>query len=495
MKILNLLIPSFLKKFSNYLLVNHPFIWKTRIHYILFYAFIANILAITIGLTLPVSLNYIPDYEGVKVISILLMALSGLAYLFWIFLLNRDKKDILTAGRAGTSALIYLVAVFILFTSALTFSHVIRFQVSNLISYQELRADYRQYTQQLSFLSQAKDKVEGQYNKEGFEKYAHKNVKLYADGLAITDNLFHNFEYQTFSRQEIDYRQQVQKERAVKLNQLESLKNIDPEFKEYLIKHFIHPYQVDYVSDYQQWYLEGNNYDADEKKIKLALFASAEVRNLHKKYRINNYAPEHFEKKMNDIIKYRSSAITFPMTHDDYLNLYTVQDHDMAHIDYYTPLANSLYFGAILLFTLVAFITAQLKEFTFKKLIVSIFIGLGSTFTLFIWDGIFRIHLFDRMDSAYAFIFCLALFASVFIARILKKYAGSKISLWMLIFTSINLIPFGFYLVLMIISFSEYPPKSTGIENIPWIVIPVILGMFMISYVILRNINLHPTKK
>jgi len=54
-RIFNYLIPPFLRRFDNFLLENHPVVWRTRIHFVLFYSILAAVVLFVAGYCYPVS--------------------------------------------------------------------------------------------------------------------------------------------------------------------------------------------------------------------------------------------------------------------------------------------------------------------------------------------------------------------------------------------------------------------------------------------------------
>ncbi|MEL6651068.1 MAG: hypothetical protein AAFQ87_09735 [Bacteroidota bacterium] len=55
------LSPVFLRRFDRYLLVNHPFVWATRIHQVLFWGLLGNLCAVLYASLIPVSSINIPS--------------------------------------------------------------------------------------------------------------------------------------------------------------------------------------------------------------------------------------------------------------------------------------------------------------------------------------------------------------------------------------------------------------------------------------------------
>jgi hypothetical protein len=81
MKYISLLIPNFLSRIDNHLMLHTPHIWRTRVHFVAFYAFIAWILLFFIGLLYPLSMFDISRtpyaVEEIKHVSFLFLLICG----------------------------------------------------------------------------------------------------------------------------------------------------------------------------------------------------------------------------------------------------------------------------------------------------------------------------------------------------------------------------------------------------------------------------------
>lgn len=493
MKILNILIPPFLRRLNDYLLVNHPFIWKTRVHYFLFYSLgVVNLLAIGLGLLYPVSMKQLPSYELIKDASMIMAFFSGIVYLLWIFLLNRDKKDILTLGRAGLSIGIYFICILSLCINALTFSYVIRFKVNSLISSQEFKQDYEDYTQELLHLSHLRaDQLRGYSTPHTEDPGGEVNVK----DVRVVEEINALLERESFIHYQIRDLEIAKKKRLDKLYKLEVLEDIDPTYKEYLIKHYTQAYQSEY--SYEQWYLDGNSYN--DELYKNALMSSAKVRRLMKKYQIQDYSILHLENKIGDILRFRATAITFPLYSRDSFSFYNEDYININHVNELSWVANWMFLVTITLLTFIAFVSAQLKAFNFKKLILSIILSIGlftaGAFTIFMIDRYVAHITPDEMDSVFGLGFMAALISSGVIMLLVRRFSGAYINLWTVLFTAFNLVPVGIYLLFYMISMQTTPPEHTGFNGIPFVILPIVVMMFVVSYKMLRRINLTPTRK
>ena len=120
------LVPSFLKRLDHTLLTHQPVIWRTKIHYFIFYVLIVNILLFAIGALLPINSwafyydsEKLDKHQGFAFTFIALLAL--LMLIFWWNHLSRFKIRIVKAKDIVLEWCIYLVCVFMLITSVFMF--------------------------------------------------------------------------------------------------------------------------------------------------------------------------------------------------------------------------------------------------------------------------------------------------------------------------------------------------------------------------------------
>jgi len=140
---LDAFIPGFLKKIDNYLLKNHPNLWITNIHFVLFYTLLLDgvlfFLANMFGFSLT---DDIPDVE----VPLLLMILPAvLVFVFWFIKQARYNVD----KNFGTSNIahdyqnfiIYFVVIFLFYSVAAIIPHSLIFKVKNAVSTEQLEHD------------------------------------------------------------------------------------------------------------------------------------------------------------------------------------------------------------------------------------------------------------------------------------------------------------------------------------------------------------------
>ncbi len=88
MNYISFLIPSFLSKIDNHLLLHAPHVWRTRVHFVAFYALLAWILLFFIGFLYPLSMFDISrtpyKIEELKSVSFLFLLICGFfSMVFW----------------------------------------------------------------------------------------------------------------------------------------------------------------------------------------------------------------------------------------------------------------------------------------------------------------------------------------------------------------------------------------------------------------------------
>lgn len=83
------LVPAFLKRIDQYLLLNHPALWVSKIHFVLFYGAVATLLVGVVSL-IPLSPYDLPDTElhfGLAIIP------ASLGFLFWVWQVGRINVE------------------------------------------------------------------------------------------------------------------------------------------------------------------------------------------------------------------------------------------------------------------------------------------------------------------------------------------------------------------------------------------------------------------
>jgi len=146
MKFLQKLIPDFLNKIDHRLLVNKPVIWRTKAHYLLFYAAIFSLIVFSIGCLYPHSI-YKEVYESSdskeNAAIFITCAMSLIVIVFWSTRLYQYQMKISRWKHFFYTFCIYFSCLFILFTSVFSFHYGSYINKSRLLvnfndSYQKL---------------------------------------------------------------------------------------------------------------------------------------------------------------------------------------------------------------------------------------------------------------------------------------------------------------------------------------------------------------------
>lgn len=147
MKLLNFLIPRWLKKFDQYLLLHQPQVWVTKIHFALFFVLIFD--AIVFGLTYylyPVSLkdySYWRDYET----PLLMMILPAIAlYVGWFVFqswYNVDKNfGKLSIKQDYLNFIFYWIIAIAFYSIVVMIPHGMHQKISSQIHEDQIKQDF-----------------------------------------------------------------------------------------------------------------------------------------------------------------------------------------------------------------------------------------------------------------------------------------------------------------------------------------------------------------
>jgi|GEM_PF-1916859 len=134
------LIPGFLRRLDSWLLKNQPTIWRTRIHYVLFYsAIVFNLLTVAFYQFFPMTTGMVGNnLEGYRVISLIF---GVFAVLFW----GWEIRKFAFQGKAFlplmTTLLIYWLGSASIGVNIWTFNKSIDFKVAALVDNSTLTAD------------------------------------------------------------------------------------------------------------------------------------------------------------------------------------------------------------------------------------------------------------------------------------------------------------------------------------------------------------------
>jgi hypothetical protein len=128
MTYLNLLVPNFLHRIDNYLMLHSPHVWRTRIHFVGFYALIVGIVLFLIGLMYPLSMYDISrtpyEVEELKHTSFLFLLICGFFSLVYWWQ-QVVKFRILTAKwyHSFLECLLFFIGIFTLWQAVNAFKN------------------------------------------------------------------------------------------------------------------------------------------------------------------------------------------------------------------------------------------------------------------------------------------------------------------------------------------------------------------------------------
>ena len=144
MKILQYLIPKFLKKIDHYLLLRYPVLWETRVHFVVFYSLIlGNVLALGLGMIYPVSKANIPDFEQVKGYLFYGYILSFLVLGYYAYQQSIKRRAFYSLKEILLQVVVYAFATLSVLGNALVMPNVIKYRVQRLVAEDVLVKDVK----------------------------------------------------------------------------------------------------------------------------------------------------------------------------------------------------------------------------------------------------------------------------------------------------------------------------------------------------------------
>ena len=147
MSLINLITPKFLKKFDRYLILQYPYIWRTRFHYVLYFSLIGWLVLFLSGLFYPLNM-----YEVVKEAnlieeikhSLLLFGLISVVFVvfFWWSRVARHKALNTIWYQNIIECLLYFICLFTLWQTVNAFNNGIdvniAYRIENNLSKEDL---------------------------------------------------------------------------------------------------------------------------------------------------------------------------------------------------------------------------------------------------------------------------------------------------------------------------------------------------------------------
>lgn len=139
-------IPAFLKRFDEYLLLNHPIFWISKLHIVLFFGIILLLFSTLVGMIIPLNLS---NTQDLGLWYFLFTILSIIALCFWIYrnvIFNIEKKF---GARKWTDEykifFLNFTCVLVFLSFPLPFTSVYNQRVANFVTDDELIEDINQF--------------------------------------------------------------------------------------------------------------------------------------------------------------------------------------------------------------------------------------------------------------------------------------------------------------------------------------------------------------
>lgn len=132
---------NILRRLDRHWLLNHPFLWIMRLHWMAYFWLLGLTLLCLIALTLPVTVSSV---SFLNVYFLASLALAGLAVSPWVYLQVRFAPQLRQSSRPLTAAYLLLGHLFILGINLVwpyAFVSILEVRISNQASVSELRED------------------------------------------------------------------------------------------------------------------------------------------------------------------------------------------------------------------------------------------------------------------------------------------------------------------------------------------------------------------
>lgn len=150
---LNALVPKFIKRIDKYFLLNHPLLWISKVHYVLYYAIIMWLVSGLIGFVVPINLSQPQD---IGLWYVLFTVLAIVLFCVWIYrnaIFNVEKKF---GNRHWTDEFklfsLYFFCVFIFFSFAYPFAITYNTRIAHTVSDAEFIEDINTLNRSEAFI-------------------------------------------------------------------------------------------------------------------------------------------------------------------------------------------------------------------------------------------------------------------------------------------------------------------------------------------------------
>lgn len=133
---------NILQKLNQYLLKNHPVIWRTKIHYIaVFSALIGNILAFALPYLYPLTVNQLPTSNSLDFLVVITVLFAGFFVLFWGYKLSRFPLKATSLKATLFTVFLYWLGCLSILINLWVFNKSVGYKVGNLVEMEEMVAD------------------------------------------------------------------------------------------------------------------------------------------------------------------------------------------------------------------------------------------------------------------------------------------------------------------------------------------------------------------
>lgn len=131
-----------LNRIDQYLLKNHPVIWRTRIHYIaIFSTLIGNILAFTIPYLYPLTTSQLPVFNDLGFIQLTTALFMGFGVLYWGYKLSWHPFQLTSLKASMLTMSLYWLGCLSIVCNLWVFNKTVEYKIGTLIEKEQLHYD------------------------------------------------------------------------------------------------------------------------------------------------------------------------------------------------------------------------------------------------------------------------------------------------------------------------------------------------------------------
>ncbi len=136
------LVPRFLKRADQFLLKNHPVIWRTKIHFVAFYSLIVgNVVAVGLGLLYPVSMEEIPSNDTLEMLFFLSTIIAAFGLIWWSYSTYKVKLRASSFAAYLLTGFLYFAGTISIWFNVLNFNTAVQYQIANLVNDVQFKKD------------------------------------------------------------------------------------------------------------------------------------------------------------------------------------------------------------------------------------------------------------------------------------------------------------------------------------------------------------------